>query len=88
MVNCAHPTHFEDVFADVGLGRLRGLSANASSKSHEELDASEGLDQGDPHELAEQYRSLLAVWPQLTVVGGCWGTDHRHVDQICAVWTG
>jgi S-methylmethionine-dependent homocysteine/selenocysteine methylase len=88
MVNCAHPTHFEDVLADGGLERVRGLRANASSKSHAELDEAEELDQGDPHELAEQYRSLRRLWPNLTVVGGCCGTDHRHVDEICAVWTG
>jgi homocysteine S-methyltransferase len=87
MVNCAHPTHFEHVLADGGLERVRGLRANASSKSHEELDESEELDQGDPHELAEQYRGLRRLWPSLTVVGGCCGTDHRHVDAVCAVWT-
>jgi S-methylmethionine-dependent homocysteine/selenocysteine methylase len=87
MVNCAHPTHFEHVLADGGLERVRGLRANASSKSHAELDEAEELDQGDPHELAEQYRSLRQRWPSLTVVGGCCGTDHRHVDEICAVWT-
>jgi S-methylmethionine-dependent homocysteine/selenocysteine methylase len=87
MVNCAHPTHFEHVLADGGLERVRGLRANASSKSHAELDEAEELDQGDPHELAEQYRSLRRAWPNLTVVGGCCGTDHRHVDEICAVWT-
>jgi S-methylmethionine-dependent homocysteine/selenocysteine methylase len=88
MVNCAHPTHFEHVLADGGLERVRGLRANASSKSHAELDESEELDQGDPHELAEQYRGLRRLWPSLTVVGGCCGTDHRHVDAVCAVWTG
>jgi S-methylmethionine-dependent homocysteine/selenocysteine methylase len=88
MVNCAHPTHFEHVLADGGLERVRGLRANASSKSHAELDEAEELDQGDPHELAQQYLSLRRLWPNLTVVGGCCGTDHRHVDEICAVWTG
>jgi homocysteine S-methyltransferase len=88
MINCAHPTHFEHVLADGGLERVRGLRANASSKSHAELDEAEELDAGDPRELAEQYRSLRSLWPNLTVVGGCCGTDHRHVDEICAVWTG
>jgi S-methylmethionine-dependent homocysteine/selenocysteine methylase len=88
MVNCAHPTHFEHVLADGGLERVRGLRANASSKSHAELDEAEELDQGNPHELAEEYRNLRRAWPNLTVVGGCCGTDHRHVDEICAVWTG
>lgn len=88
MVNCAHPTHFEHVLSDGGLERLRGLRANASSKSHADLDEAEELDQGDPSELAGQYLSIRALLPNLTVVGGCCGTDHRHVDEICAVWVG
>jgi S-methylmethionine-dependent homocysteine/selenocysteine methylase len=87
MVNCTHPTHFEHVLRDGGLERVRGLRANASSKSHAELDEAEELDQGDPRELAEDYGRLRLLWPSLTVVGGCCGTDHRHVDEGCAVWT-
>jgi len=86
MVNCAHPTHFEHVLADGGLERVRGLRANASSKSHAELDEAEELDQGDPKELAERYRSIRALLPNVTVVGGCCGTDQRHVAEIAAVW--
>jgi S-methylmethionine-dependent homocysteine/selenocysteine methylase len=88
MVNCAHPTHLEHVLADGGLERVRGLRANASSKSHAELDEAEELDRGDPGELAAGYRSIRPLLPNLTVVGGCCGTDHHHVDQICGVWTG
>jgi S-methylmethionine-dependent homocysteine/selenocysteine methylase len=62
--------------------RIRGIRANASRKSHAELDESEVLDAGDPVELAEQYRALRAQLTQLTVLGGCCGTDHRHIDQI------
>jgi homocysteine S-methyltransferase len=86
MLNCAHPTHFSAVLAEDGTWshRIRGIRANASRKSHAELDASDELDSGDPDELAGQYRTLSSAMPQLTVVGGCCGTDHRHVDAICA----
>jgi homocysteine S-methyltransferase len=87
MVNCAHPTHFEDVLADGGLARVRGLRANASMKSHAELDEAEDLDQGDPDDLAERYRALRPLMPGLTVVGGCCGTDERHVEAICSAFT-
>jgi S-methylmethionine-dependent homocysteine/selenocysteine methylase len=87
MVNCAHPTQFEDVLAGGGLERVRGLRANASTKSHAELDEAEELDQGDPDDLAERYRGLRPLLPNLTVVGGCCGTDERHIEAICVAWT-
>jgi S-methylmethionine-dependent homocysteine/selenocysteine methylase len=89
MINCAHPTHFAHVVADGGewTARIRGLRANASTRSHAELDASTDLDAGDPDKLAIQYRALTEVLPRLNVVGGCCGTDDRHVEQICAVLT-
>jgi homocysteine S-methyltransferase len=88
MVNCAHPTHFEHVLAHGGLDRVRGLRANASAKSHAELDESEELDQGDPDDLAARYRGLRPLMPNLTIVGGCCGTDERHIEAICAGWAG
>ena len=89
MVNCAHPTHFADVL-DAGapaLERIRGLRANASTMSHAELDQAEELDDGDPVDLARRYAELRQRLPNLTVVGGCCGTDHRHIREICRVWT-
>jgi S-methylmethionine-dependent homocysteine/selenocysteine methylase len=88
MVNCAHPTHFSGVLEPAPwLDRLRGLRANASKQSHAELDEAEELDAGNPSELAADYRELQARLPSLTVVGGCCGTDHRHIDAICAAVT-
>jgi S-methylmethionine-dependent homocysteine/selenocysteine methylase len=86
MVNCAHPSHFADTLADHGpwVERIRGIRANASVKSHAELDESDELDEGDPAELGAAYRNLRALLPNLTVVGGCCGTDHRHVAEVCA----
>jgi homocysteine S-methyltransferase len=84
MINCAHPEHFADVLANKGpwLGRIRGIRANASTKSHAELDASTELDIGDIPALAAHYRDLQKALPRLAVMGGCCGTDHRHVAAI------
>jgi len=84
MINCAHPAHFADALRAGGAwtARVRGLRANASRRSHAELDASPDLDAGDPLELAAAYRGLRDALPGLCVVGGCCGTDHRHVEAI------
>ena len=84
MVNCAHPTHFWDALTQGGepIARLRGIRANASRCSHAELDAMTTLDDGDPAELATLYRRLRDRLPELSVLGGCCGTDIRHVTAI------
>lgn len=88
MLNCAHPAHFEHVLHRAGdwRRRIRGLRANASRRSHAELDASTELDSGSPDELAADYRRLSALLPTLCVLGGCCGTDHRHVAAIGDAW--
>ncbi len=90
MVNCAHPTHFLSVLDEPGPGiASSGIRANASTKSHAELDESEVLDDGDPVELARRATSRSASGcPHLTVLGGCCGTDHRHVASIADAWFG
>ena len=84
MINCAHPTHFEHELQAGGswTDRIRGIRANASPKSHAELDEAEELDAGDPEELAAQYRELRRRFGQLSILGGCCGTDHRHIEAI------
>ena len=86
MINCAHPTHFEDRLSAGGgwLERVRGVRANASKRSHAELDEAPDLDEGDPDELGQQYRELLRLNPRINVLGGCCGTDHRHIERISA----
>ena len=88
MLNCAHPAHFADVVAAGGdwRGRIGALRANASVLSHAELDAADDLDDGDPADLAARYVALRELLPNLTVVGGCCGTDIRHVTAICEAW--
>lgn len=86
MINCAHPSHFEHVLVEgeSWAKRIRGLRANASRKSHAELNESPELDVGDPVELGTQHARIKRRLPQLNVLGGCCGTDHRHVEQIAA----
>lgn len=87
-INCAHPTHFEGILATGGpwVERIRGLRANASVKSHAELDESTELDIGDPGDLAQRYRGLKGVLPHLNVLGGCCGTDWRHLRAVRDAW--
>src|SRR5262249_44024620 len=92
MLNCAHPTHFADALrkAEAWTSRLRGLRANASMRSHAELDAAPDLDIGGPPirdagvpaDLGRRYHALRRQSGQFCVLGGCCGTDHRHVEQI------
>lgn len=84
MINCAHPTHFRDALdrGEGWLARIGAVRANASRMSHAELDAATELDAGDPQDLAGHYRDLIAILPGLRLVGGCCGTDHRHIEAI------
>lgn len=84
MINCAHPTHFVPAIArgETWVERVRGVRANASAKSHAELDAATSLDEGDPHDLGHRMAELRSIMPQLNVLGGCCGTDHRHVKAM------
>jgi homocysteine S-methyltransferase len=86
MVNCAHTSHYEAVL-DNGAEwtrRVRGLRSNASRSSHAELNVMTTLDEGDPAEFGRDHARLRAANPSLTVLGGCCGTDHRHVAAIAA----
>ncbi|WP_329609779.1 homocysteine S-methyltransferase family protein [Paracoccus benzoatiresistens] len=84
MINCAHPDHFRDVLAAGGpwTSRIGGVRANASRKSHAELDEATELDAGDPAGLGQDYVALQRLLPALRVLGGCCGTDHRHIAAM------
>lgn len=87
MVNCAHPTHVVQALGDATTAeRVRGVRVNASTMSHAELDAAEELDDGDPRQLGRDHASLHAHLPNVEVLGGCCGTDSRHVREIVASW--
>ena len=85
MINCAHPDHFSGLLEGDWLKRIGGIRANASRMSHAELDEAEDLDDGDPEEFGRLYRTLAEILPNVRALGGCCGTDHRHVGAAaCA----
>lgn len=82
LLNCAHPDHFARALDAETSPRIAGIRPNASRLSHAELDESDTLDDGDPVELATRVSALLERMPSVRVVGGCCGTDTRHVAAI------
>lgn len=84
MVNCAHPSHFESVLktGEDWTERVWAVRANASCMSHAELDEAETLDEGDPEAFGRECTELRQHLPNLSIFGGCCGTDHRHVASI------
>ena len=89
MINCAHPTHFDAALTpdQPWKNRIRAVRANASDKSHAELDVAQELDDGNPLDLGARYVQLTERLPNLTIFGGCCGTDPRHVAAICRAVT-
>ncbi len=83
-INCAHPSHFEHLLCsgEAWTRRIRAVRGNASRLSHAELDGATVLDEGDPVEFGAAYQSMLGSAAHLNVLGGCCGTDHRHVGAI------
>jgi homocysteine S-methyltransferase len=86
LINCAHPTHIARGLGDDGPWRRRiaGIRPNASTRSHAELDESEQLDEGDIGALVAGQATLTRNLPALSILGGCCGTDHRHVAALWA----
>lgn len=88
MINCAHPTHIAAGLEDApSLERIGGLRVNASALSHAALDEAEELDEGDPVALGRDNAALRDLLPSVRLLGGCCGTDHRHVGEIHAAWS-
>jgi S-methylmethionine-dependent homocysteine/selenocysteine methylase len=85
-INCAHPTHIAPAF-DGGAWqqRIGGIRPNASTLTHDELDAMEELDEGDLELLTRSVERLRPHLPNLAVMGGCCGTDARHVALLWGV---
>ena len=84
MINCAHPSHFYNQLEENSewIKRIKGIRANASCKSHAELDESLVLDRGDVEELGQWHQLLMGKIPNLVVFGGCCGTDSTHIHAI------
>ncbi|HEY5183204.1 MAG TPA: homocysteine S-methyltransferase family protein [Dermatophilaceae bacterium] len=94
MVNCAHPTHIVRALDPSGtpddhrwLSRVRGVRANASTRSHAEMDVAPDLDEGDPESFGAELAGLHDRLPSLQVLGGCCGTDQRHIRAVAQAVT-
>lgn len=87
LINCAHPTHVANGLTEPGewTHRIVGTRVNASPKSHAELDEAEQIDEGDIAQLVVGQAALEHLLPALAIVGGCCGTDHRHVGALWGV---
>jgi S-methylmethionine-dependent homocysteine/selenocysteine methylase len=90
LINCAHPSHIERALAEPGdwFSRIAGTRANASKASHAELDEATELDDGDPVEFAVAQQKLSTRLPHLSILGGCCGTDSRHIAELVKAHSG
>jgi methionine synthase I (cobalamin-dependent) len=60
------------------------MAVNASRCSHAELDNATELDDGNPKELGTEVARLVRSFPDISVVGGCCGSDMRHMREMAA----
>ncbi len=87
MVNCVHPLVFKQALSksfnetENLRSRLIGLQANSSTKSPEELENLPYLDTTEPVEFSE-YMLQLHKRFGIKILGGCCGTDNRHIEEI------
>ncbi len=87
MANCCHPTFLEAALKELAtkdahlLKRLIGLQANTSSRDANELDNLGFMDSEDSDRFADL---MLGVHQNfnLKILGGCCGTDDRHISAI------
>ena len=84
LVNCAHPSHIEAALTEPGAwtSRIAGTRANASTASHAELDDAVERGDGSPADFGAAQRALLTRLPHLSILGGCCGTDARHIAAL------
>ena len=84
LVNCVHPSHIAGALAQPGdwVKRIVGTRANASTASHAELDEAIESGDGDPADFAAAHGALHNRLPHLSILGGCCGTDARHIAAL------
>jgi S-methylmethionine-dependent homocysteine/selenocysteine methylase len=82
--NCAHPLEFAGALADAGpwLERLRCIRPNAVQMDQIALCKLGHLEDGDPVELGQQMGEVARLLPRADILGGCCGTDERHLGEI------
>lgn len=84
MANCVHPSVFKEALThltEASRSRMIGLQANTSRRSPEDLDGLHALDSEEPVVFARQMKELHERF-DIKVLGGCCGTDDRHIEGI------
>ena len=87
LANCTHASIFKTAIthdthsSSTARNRVAGLLANTAALEPEELNDSEELVEEDPQTFAQ---SMAALHRDLgmKVLGGCCGTDDRHIDSL------
>ena len=84
MVNCSHPTFLRpEEMAAAALRRLIGYDANASSRDHRELEGSAATRVDSRQEWVDTMLDLNRRHG-IRILGGCCGTDERHLAGLVA----
>lgn len=92
MTNCIHPSVLlkaienHENFTNIVKQRLNGIQSNTSSKSPEELDGSAELESEDSAILVNEMVNLHNNH-KIKVLGGCCGTDERHIQSLVDILT-
>ena len=87
MANCTHASIFKTAMMHAANSsatvrkRVAGLLANTAALNPEELDDSAELVEEDPQIFGKSVASLHAELG-LKILGGCCGTDDRHIDDL------
>ena len=82
--NCSHPLEFEPAISETGVWteRLRYIRPNASRMEKIALCKLGHLEDGNPIELGQQMGDVAQRFPKMDILGGCCGTDERHLGEI------
>ncbi len=87
MSNCTHVSFFKTAMmhdahsSSAVRKRVTGLLANTAAIKPEDLDDSEELVEEDPRTFGESVASLHGELG-MKILGGCCGTDDRHIDHL------
>ena len=87
MANCVHPAIVYQALSrpcnltETVRSRFKGIQANTSSLSYAELDGAEDLKSSDPEDFSAAMMRLKTD-KGLVIMGGCCGTDHRHMEAV------
>lgn len=86
-VNCVHPGVLHEALSGLDEAtqrRVISFQANASSLTPEELDGRAEIDSDEPGPFAHALDAVACLY-DIPIVGGCCGTDPRHIAKLAAL---